>query len=127
MRKWIIALLLALFVLCFPGAAQASTTGPFVKTTTSSAGVYVRCHANSGPDYSQFVPTNSFSDRGCVYIGVYDANRILYKSLNTGALYWTACGQNIGDRANAYMGWYYLGGTSSVEVEQVVTPPECGV
>lgn len=123
-RRGLLVLMIVLgTVLGVAAPASANHIGPFVQnsdTTVASHQVY--CYADTGEPYTQVVSSGGFSQRDCRYLYVPNYYRMLYKSLNTGALYWTVCGEDVTNRSGAG-GWWYLGGVS-VQVTKTAGYPQ---
>lgn len=105
MRKVIITLLTAVgvFLGIAIAPAQAATTGYFA-LNSDNEGQNALVRDSWGLLHYEFLYPGEFSERGMVGIMVPEHNRIKFKSLATGAIYWTACGEDLGNA-----GYYWRG------------------
>jgi hypothetical protein len=128
-RKFLIAFLVATFTLLSnPAPAMADHSGPYIanRTYQTTVDVIIRDH-DSGTRFWQYVPAGRNSLRGATGVFVYYYNKILYRSIATGALYTSGCGREYQRLGYTFTGKPYMPVPSdrSLEIIDVYYASEC--
>jgi hypothetical protein len=124
MRKALITLFAALLaVLANPAPAQAGHTGYFAYNA-DNVGHNALVRTDLGLQEYQFLYPGQYSDRGLTGIMVRSGQRVKFQSLNSGAYYWTACGEDYAAAGRVWQGtpYYPTTGTSLKIVDKAVYP-----
>jgi hypothetical protein len=105
------------------GPAAAHHVGPFMYNGDPYYAHYVVYVDHNNQQQLQYVTSGASSVRGVVAFSVADHSRVLYRSLTTGALYWSGCGEDL-TNAGVAGGWQYAGGgTTSFELIRTANYP----
>lgn len=110
-------------VLVNPAPASAAATGYFA-LNSDDRGQRALVRDSWGLRNYEFLYPGEFSERGMEGIQVLPRNRIKFKSLATGAVYWTACGEDLWAMGYGWAGYPYYPVTGrSVQILDQATYP----
>ena len=108
MRKTLVTALAALMVVLFPGSAQAHHYGPYVLNSDNISHYVMWRDHTWGTQVFHNIRPGQYSARGATGIQVSFRSRIIYRSVATGTVYYSACGDWYAGHGHVWQGLAYM-------------------